>query len=166
MKSKPRIIWLGVINSRPDFDMILEALKRPYARMDGDYTRPLEMPLPNFLTVRSVAQTLAQRAHCYLLLNQPDQALKELTLLRDTCRLLGDPPRGKTITLVAAMINVAVTGLYPQIVAEGLQLHVWQERQFRVLQQQLAEINVLPFVVESFRVERASGCSFVGTFAA
>jgi len=46
----------------PDFDLLREALKRPYARMDGDYSKPFEQPIPNFVAVRVVAQTLAQRA--------------------------------------------------------------------------------------------------------
>ena len=65
----------------PDFDLIREALKRPYARMDGDYSVPYEIPIPNFVAVRVVAQTLAQRAKCDLLLGQPDKALQELTLV-------------------------------------------------------------------------------------
>ena len=32
-------ISLGAINSKPDYDLMREALKRPYARMDGDYSR-------------------------------------------------------------------------------------------------------------------------------
>jgi hypothetical protein len=147
----------------PDFKLISKALELPYARIDADYTPPSEMPVPNFITFRSVAQTLAQRAHCYLLLNQPERALSELTLMRGTCRVLEDPPTGKTITLVAAMINVAIIGLYTEIVTEGLESHSWQAPQLRVLQQQIAEINVLPFVVQSFRVERAGCCQTLET---
>ena len=39
--------------SEPQFDLIREALKRPYARMDGDYSKPYELPIPNFVTVRA-----------------------------------------------------------------------------------------------------------------
>ena len=56
--------------------------------MDADYTHLFALPIPNFLTVRAVAQTLAQRAHCYLLLGQLEKALNELTLLNDSCCLL------------------------------------------------------------------------------
>jgi len=56
-----------------NLDLIRSALKRPYARMDGDYQRPIAMPIPNFITVRSVAQALAQRTECYLLIGQPRQ---------------------------------------------------------------------------------------------
>ena len=142
----------------PDFDLIREALKRPYARMDGDYSRPAEIPIPNFVAVRIVAQTLAQRAKCDLLLGRPDKALQEMTLMHDMCRLLEGAPTGKPMTLVAAMINVAVTGLYADTVAIGLQSRAWQEPQLAALQKQLAEINLTPFVFHALQEEPAGIC--------
>jgi hypothetical protein len=142
----------------PDFDLIREASKRPYARMDGDYSKPFEIPIPNFVTVRIVAQTLAQRAKCDLLLGQPDKALQELTLLHDFRHLLEAAPSGKAMTLVAAMINVAVTGLYVDTIAVGLQSRAWQEPQLAALQKQLADINLSPFVFDALREEPAGVC--------
>lgn len=140
----------------PDFNLIREALNRPYARIDGDYTQPYTVPVPNFLTVRAVAQVLAQRAHCYLVLHQPEQALFELTLMHDMCHLLEGAPTGKPMTLVAAMINVAVIGLYVNTIAEGFQRHVWQEPELSVLQEQLKEINLLSIVKAAFQCSRAA----------
>jgi hypothetical protein len=142
----------------PDFDLIREALKRPYARMDGDYSIPYEIPIPNFVAVRIVAQTLAQRTKCDLLLGRPDRALQELTLMHDMCRLLEAAPTGKPMTLVSAMINVAVTGLYVNTIADGLQKHAWQEPQLVAFQKQLAEINLAPAVVQAFESEPAGLC--------
>jgi hypothetical protein len=144
--------------SEPQFDLIREALQRPYARMDGDYSKPYEQPIPNFVTVRSVAQTLAQRAKCELLLGQPDKALQSVTLMHDLCRLLEGAPTGKPMTLVAAMINVAVTGLYVNTVAGGLQSRAWQEPQLAALQKQLAEINLNPLVLHALQGEPAALC--------
>src|SRR5208283_1599188 len=84
----------------PAFDEIREALERPYATIPGDYSQPVLIPIPNFVTMRSLAQTLAQRTQCYLLLGQPDKALREMTLMHDVCRILERPPAGKSITLV------------------------------------------------------------------
>ena len=143
----------------PDFNLIRDALKRPYARIDGDYSIPYEVPIPNFVNVRSVAQVLAKRAKCDLLLGQPDKALQELTLLHDMCRLLEAAPTGKPMTLVAAMINVAVTGLYVDTIASGLQSRTWQEPQIVTLQKQLSEINLTSFVVEALtKTEPAAVC--------
>src|ERR1017187_6290394 len=131
--------------------------------MDGDYSDPVGMPIPNFIAVRSVAQVLAQRTKCYLLLGQPDKALQELTLLHDMCRLLEPAPTGKPMTLVSAMINVAVTGLYVDTIAGGLQSHAWQEPQMTALQKQLAEIKLTSQVVESFREGPARMCRTIQT---
>ena len=64
--------------------------------------------------MRAVAQTLAQRTHCFLMLGQPGKALPELALLNAYRHLLEGAPTGQPMTLVAAMINVAVTGVYAQ----------------------------------------------------
>lgn len=140
----------------PDFILIREALNRPYARMVGDYTLPYASPIPNFITVRIFAQTLAQRAHCYFLLGEPQKALEELTFLNDSRRLLEGAPTGKPMTLVAAMINVAVTGLYIEMIAEGCQRRVWQERQLAELQRQLEQINLPAIVALAFESEPAA----------
>jgi len=146
--------WSGQF--QPQFDQLREALKRPYARMDGDYSEPYEIPIANFGNERAVAQVLAQRAKCGLLLGQPDQALNELTLLNNSRRLMERAPAGKPITLVDAMIDVAVTGLYADTIAKGLQLHVWKEPQLAALQKQLGQINLLPIFAQSFGSEPAA----------
>jgi len=142
----------------PAFDDIREALKRPYAIIPGDYSQPFLIPIPNFITLRSVAQTLAQRAQCDFLLGQPDKALQELTLIHDLCRILERPPAGKPITLVEAMIHVAIMRLYASTVADGFKFHAWQEPQLFMLQNQLREVNLLPQVIAAFASQSASVC--------
>ena len=140
----------------PAFDEIREALKRPYATIPGDYSRPYLIPIPNFITMRFVAQTLAQRAQCDFLLNRPDQALRELALVHDICKILQKPPTGEPMTLVEAMIRVAIMGLYSDTISDGIRLNAWQEPQLAVLQAQLRETDVLPQVVDAFRLEQAA----------
>ncbi|HWY85391.1 MAG TPA: hypothetical protein VNX28_01635 [Gemmataceae bacterium] len=142
----------------PEFDELREALKRPYARLPGSYQDPVNMPIPNFVTVRIVAQKLSERAECHLLLGQPELALRDLTLIRDSCRLLEGAPAAKPMTLVAAMINVAVSGLYVGVVEEGLRMNTWQEPQLAAIEEQLKQIDLPPFVVSAFECERASSC--------
>ena len=146
-----------------DFDLIREALKRPYARMDGDYSQPFEMPIPNFVAVRALAQVLAQRTKCYLLLRQPEKALDELTLLNDSRHFLERTPTGKPMALVDAMVNVAITGLYVNTIAGGLRKQAWREPQLAALQKQLAGINLAPFVAHAFECEPAAWCAFETT---
>jgi len=134
------IAWSASVE--PQLDAIREALKRPLARMDGDYSRPFMKPVQNFAGYRAVVLVLAHRAKCYLQLNQPDQALADLTLLHGlNMTLVKD---GKPGTIVTAMIHVAITGLYADVVADGIQSRLWREPELVVLQKQLAEINLLP----------------------
>jgi len=137
-----------------NFDFIREALKRPSARIPGDYSQPFSQPTVNFVSIRVVAQTLGQRAQCYLLLGEPEKALRELTLLHDMNRLLETKP----VTLVAAMIEVAISSLYADMIADGFRLGAWREPQLTELQAQLSEINLLPQLRTAFLHERAGVC--------
>jgi hypothetical protein len=139
----------------PDFDMIRKALERPYARIDCDYTRPYEQAIPHFVRLRTVVQILSQRAQCYLLLGQPEAAWHELALVHDICHLLEAKPTGQPMTLVAAMIHVAISGLYVNTLHDGLRLQAWREPELAVIQQQLADIKLIPELHRSFQAERA-----------
>jgi hypothetical protein len=126
--------------------------------MDSDYQRPFEHPVPNFVRLRTVAQMLSQRAQCYLLLGQPEAAWHELALIHDMCRMLDGKPASNCPTLVEAMIDVAITGLYTQVIADGLRLQAWREPELAAMQKQLTDINLLPLVRAAFNAERAASC--------
>jgi hypothetical protein len=142
----------------PEFNLIRESLKRPYAQMTGNYTDPINIPIPNFICQRIIAQTLTDRAKCHLLLGQPEAALDDLALVRGLCRIMEGGPDGRPTTLVATMINSAVTALYDETIAEGMRLGAWREPQLAALQEQLKQINLPPLLAESFQWERASVC--------
>jgi hypothetical protein len=160
---EPGVIASEVITAtellRPQLDLLRQALKRPCARIDGDYQQPFAIPVPNFVLVRTVAQTLAESAQAHLLLGESEAAWRELSTVRELCRLLEAPPAGKPMTLVSAMIDVAVTGLYTQIVAQGLQLHAWQEPQLAAIEQQLKDVNLPALLVGALDWERVAGCT-------
>jgi len=59
------------------------------------------------------------------------------------------------LTLVSAMINVAIAGLYANVVADGLRLHAWDEPQLAALQEQLREIRLPRLLRQAFLEERA-----------
>ena len=141
---------------QPDFELIREALSRPYARIEGDYSQPMTMPMVNFAALRTVTLILAQRTRCYLMLGEPDKALKELTLIHDLRRILKGEPTGKPMTLVAAMIDVAITGHYVSAVADGLRMNAWREQQLVELQRQLSEINLTPMLASAFQYEQVA----------
>ena len=89
-------------------------------------------------------------------LGQPEKALRELTTINDLCRMLEGRPTSKPMTLVAAMINVAVRGIYVGVVADGMYLQAWREPQLAVLQEQLKGVDMLPYVAGGFETERVA----------
>jgi hypothetical protein len=141
----------------PSFALIRQALSRPSARMDGQYNVPAETPIPNFRSARAVAQTLTSRAQCHFLLGQPEEALPDLTLVHDMCHPIME--QNQPMTLVGAMINVAVAGLYADTIADGIQLHAWREPQLAALEEQLKQVKLLVPLKESFKMETV----FLGT---
>jgi hypothetical protein len=147
----------------PQLQLIRDALKRPLARMDGDYSQPFRQPLLNFVSYRVVAQMLAHRAKCDLVMNEPDKALEDLTLLHGVNQTI--VKSGERGMLVAAMIHVAIAGLYVDGVADGLQSRSWREPELTALQKQLSEINLLPNVANAFRSERAGFCRMLDAFS-
>jgi len=97
------------------------------------------------------------------LLGQPEQALRELTLMHNLRRLLESKPHSRPMTLVAAMINVAVTGRYVDAVTVGIRLRVWREPELAAIQEQLKEINLPPIVAAGLEYERAAICHLFET---
>jgi hypothetical protein len=139
-----------------DFDQVRKALERPYAQIETDSEQPFLMPIPNFIGIRAAVQILSQRAQSYLVLGKPEAAWHELALIHDLNQVLLLKPSGKPITLVGAMIHVAVEGLFAGIVEDGLRLHAWHEPQLLEIEQQLKKTDLLGPVVEAFREERAA----------
>ena len=148
------LTWTAPLTT--NFDLVRKALERPYARIDCDYQVPFAIAIPNFVAMRTGVQILAQRAQCYLLLGQPEAAWHELALIHDLSQTLLIKPSGKPLTLVGAMIHVAIAGLYANIVEEGLRLHAWREPQLRAIEQQLRATDLLAPVIEAFSEERAA----------
>jgi hypothetical protein len=140
-----------------EFDLIRQALNRPFARMPGNYRPSFLTPTVNMIMARIITQTLAQRAQCWLLAGQPEQALRELTLVHDLCRLL-QPETNPSTTLVSAMIDGAVTGLYVDAIADGLRLHLLREPELVALERQLEGIDLPPLVLRGMQTERAAVC--------
>ncbi len=143
------------------FDLVRKALERPYARIDCAYDEPYAIGIPDFVTMRTAVQVSAERAQCYLLVGRPEAAWHELSLVHDLCRILMVKPSGKPITLVGAMIDVAIAGLYAGIVEDGVRLHAWREPQLLAIERQLRQTDLLAPVVEAFREERAATCRTV-----
>jgi hypothetical protein len=141
----------------PQFALIRQALQHPNARMAGDYEHPQVIPTPNFVSARHLAQTLGARAECHFLLGQPEESLRDLTLLHDFCHPVFE--ENKPMTWLGAMINTAIRGLYATQVSEGVRLKAWREPQLAALEEQLKTVQILPPVKQAFDMERMQTCN-------
>ncbi|MGA2540056.1 MAG: hypothetical protein ABSG78_00695 [Verrucomicrobiota bacterium] len=124
----------------PQFAVMRQALQRPYARMVGDYQNPKADFDPAFLHMSHLARVLGALAQCHLLLGQPEEALRDLTLSQDLCRLLESLPRNQWGLLVT-LVHETVMAIDMGVIADGLRRHAWREPQLAALQEQLKKIN-------------------------
>jgi hypothetical protein len=148
---------------RPNFDLLREALKRPYARINCDYQQPFALSSSDVVNIRGVSQVLSQRAQCFLLLGQAENAWRDLSLIHDVVGIVTRKPAGKPIMLIDAMIYNVVCGTEANLIESGLRLHAWQEPQLRALQAQLEATDVLSLVVAAFRSHWAATCRIYET---
>jgi hypothetical protein len=140
-------------NCEPQLDIVRQALRRPYMRMDIDYRNPMNLP-ENWWVVRILSQMMAGTAQGYMLRGDPEHALRDLTLVHDLRRLMQNPPGGPPENLMSAMINSAIAGLYVSMVQCGLEARAWREPQLAALEEQLGEIDLPSHVERSFQLER------------
>jgi hypothetical protein len=142
----------------PELDTLREAVKRPFARMDGDYRQPYRIPSPNLDAVRVVASRLASRAGANLMLGRPTDALRELTLLHDFRGCLEVKPTGKPMALATAETDIAIGAMYAGTVSYGLRLQIWRDSELAVLQAQLSQADLISPLWDAIESERAGGC--------
>jgi hypothetical protein len=95
------------------------------------------------------------------LLGQPEEALRDLTFIHELCRHILEENR--PMTLLSAMINGALRGLYANIIADGLRLQAWREPQLATLEAQLKTINVLAPMQQAFEKEPVGICRTLET---
>jgi hypothetical protein len=136
-----------------DFDTIRAALKRPYARIVDDYSRPLTLPFLNVATGDVVVRTLEQSAKCHLIVGQTEKAWQELTLLNDLRRMVGR--QGKFITTEGAWVVRGITKHGLNVVEKGLELHAWSEPQLLALQEQFEATDFFAQFGDALRCGRA-----------
>jgi hypothetical protein len=74
---------------------------------------------------------------------QPEEALRDVTLMHDLCRVLEFQPASRW-NLVTTLLRQTVTSISISAIADGLESHAWRDAQLVALQEQLKEINFLP----------------------
>jgi len=139
------------------FETIGEALKRPQARFDGDYSDPSKVGFPNFRAIRMLSFVILARAQSFLVAGESESALRELTRLHDLRHIQSAKP----ITLVAAMLNTAITDRYLRVVAEGLKRHAWSDAQLAAIQTQIEQLHHGKDLREAFMREQVAVCKIL-----
>jgi hypothetical protein len=134
------------------FAQLREAGERPAARRPGNYTTPVSAPIPNFVAIRTLAYVLASRAKVHLIMGNSAQAYEDIETLAVVMKSLESAPG----TLVSAMVQVAVAGVYIDTVEEGLRAQLWQDSELRKLILDLQQQNLIAVVQQGIRAERAA----------
>jgi hypothetical protein len=135
------------------FAMLDEAAARPECWLPGDYSVPFSVPIANFVAVRSAAQLLGSRAQAFLLLHRPDEAYADLQRIDTLHRIVTSKP----VTLVSAMIHVAVTGLEVSVISDGFAMGEWREPHWRGFVESYSNRQLFPQLVESIRSGERAG---------
>ncbi len=162
VQAKNYLTWSDRFN--PQLDLVREALKRPYARLNGDYSVPHETPIPAFVAFRYFSLNLTLRAKCDLLLGKPADALNEIAFLDQFRNVLNLPPSGKPMLLITTMINISITGgYYTPVIEAGLKTHAWDEQQLECLRKQLQPIRLPPLLINAIHAENAHSCNLSET---
>lgn len=134
------------------FARFRQAAARPAARLPGDYIVPLDAPIPNFVAIRSLAQVIVSRARVHIAMDDSAAAFQDLQTLAVVRQALDTRPA----SLVLAMIHVAVTGLYLDLVEDGLNENLWHEEQLQELIPTLRRIHLVAALKDALQSERAA----------
>lgn len=131
--------------------------RRPFARFPGDFMEPFNVPMPNFVRARTLAQALGALAGAEIMLNQPDKAARHIeTNMRLLTLLNGSQP-----SLVCKMIEVAITGLVQAVVECGFRENVWRDEQLIGFEQQFGSLNLLHETSIGMRAGERAGLIFM-----
>ena len=135
------------------FKALFEASERPQARLDRAFDAPWSDHILNYVSLRTMSQILAARAEAYLMVGRPEEAARDLRVIR---RLM-DLQDAAQPTLVSAMIRVAIGGLYAEVVVEGWREGLWREPQWIEIEEQLRPVHFLADLAGSFRGGERAG---------
>lgn len=108
---------------------------RPHSKIPVDYR---ESEIPSLMGFRAATRVLCVRALARLSSGNSEGALEDsLTCIRIANHFKAEP------NLLASLLRQAILGNVVQIIWEGLEDHRWNERQLRILQDELLRMDVL-----------------------
>jgi len=135
-----------------DFNHVEEALRRRRSQLSTNPRDPTAGPNLGYKAFLQTAYAYVNLCEVHLLLNDPDAALNDLTLLRRLADVVqaSEPPN-----LVEAMTKVAIVGLFAQTVEDTLAEGLWTETNLQAIQKLCTGDGLLQGLAHSLRGERA-----------
>jgi serine/threonine protein kinase len=128
-----------------------EAISRPYADLAWDLeTRFMELPALKYSLLRIAAQGLATRAKIHLLQGHPEEAFRDLNLMKRIAQFATFRP-----TLAGAMMKAAIEEIRVETVAETLAESLWPATYLIPLQKDFANVDFLTPWAQGLQAERA-----------
>lgn len=138
-------------------EKIREAMKNPAPHMGPRTNYLLGSPRPDFVRIRSAAQWLTASAVGSLHRGNLEATTQDIEALAGLARL-----NREELTLVSAMIRVAIAGLGEAATWEALQARGWSDPQLERLQKAWASVDLLQALENGFVGERAFGPEIFG----
>lgn len=156
-----RLILQEMSNHTGLLEEIREASTRPGTQWHRDYRQGFTLPLGHMTALIPIAQSIAAKGVAHIALRQPDQAFADVVLIlnfAERCQ------HGKL--LIAILLEMAMLTIALEVIADGIENHVWTDQQLLEFQERLAGIDLPNDFAESLRAERVVFLSTVQSFYA
>lgn len=139
-----------------DLAELRQASLRRYAQFPVQGDDPISLRVPDFVVVRALCHILCLRADAFLAAAQPEEALKDLQVVFRLSDAL-EP----SLTLVSAMIRVALNGMVLGPFRDGVVQGSWSSQQLTELQKRFENVNLLAAVAASLDSGERAGIHYL-----
>lgn len=143
---------------RPVLEELRNASRRPGSRFNLDYGAedPAGILLPHLGVLNKVSQVLQLRATAELTLGQTNAAGDDAVLMLFLAQSVHDEP-----TVVSQLVRMRILRLTQQVIAGGLDKHLWSDGQLADFENRLGEITLVKDLGTALQAERGAfgnGC--------
>jgi hypothetical protein len=142
---------------QPEFDELRAASLRRYSQfVINPELSPEQVEIPNYVAYRTLIQLLSLRATAELALAQNKEALKDMIVMQRLTESLKSE-----LTLVSAMIRVAISGVTVHTFWEGWSAGKWSDAQLEQLQKLFLETDLLATLDRGWRNGERNGVNTI-----
>lgn len=165
---RAEIDTLSTNNNQETFDAYLSRLaplladlneattKRPYMRYDYNWAKPMDIEIPQFGQIRTLAQIATLQALVHLENNRPADAAHSLTIpLRLRSAVQRDP------LVISQLLAFAIENISTGAVWEGQLDHLWTTAELDLISRLLADDKILDSFRNAYASEAAWGITIL-----